>query len=1303
MSEQIYITENITEVSITSDNPTTIEINQTDNIIINDSGITMHPSMAQIQDVDLDPLPADGQVLTYDDISGMWQPENGVKRSNMLVVDIAGRGDYTTIKAACDQVATLTPGVNNQWVIQVQPGYYTEQPFAIPTYCLIKGMGQTPTGNVAHCVMISPVSPWVGGTFITLGSLAAIDNCGIAITLDATATADGIGLSGNGRYTRCWFQGVNSTAGVRNLKVIAGGVVLQECVVSVTGSNSTAVHCSDGSGIKYCWLYSSVAGTAIYAVVMTMANDDTNVSFVRFGANTGNFFNTDIKCDDGRVWALNSNYLTSTGDVRITDNAPLDKLSDVTITTPADNDLLQYDSVSGLWNNASLQNSGLLKLDQTTPQQGIGQFDINVKRSKTLVVDALGRGDYTTIKAACDYVATLTPGSTNQWVIEVLPGTYAEAAFTIPTYCLVRGLGQTPTGNVAHCVKITPVAPWTGGTFITMGSLAAIDNCGVELILDATATADGIGMSGTGRYTRLWVQGTNNASATRHLDLISGAITIHGSVLGSTSNNTNMIKTTGASVIKYCHISGPGSVGTTCNAIVATSGNTTVFFVRFGAAAGSNFNYDIQVTGGAVYVNNAPYKSATGAITHIDKWATSVSGLQEAVAATDVVSTLKGATGQTANLLEVKDSADAVLMSISAAGDLSFATDLGIRWAGGSKLYEQASPNRMLYQPNGDRFEVLNEGGNAFIAGFHGASSATNNRIIFYNGLVIGDGSYLTTAPPTLGAIIKGKVGVGTVSPASPLHIVTEAAEGTPTIASTVTAVFQRNASAGSNAEISIIAGTTGVASVAFGDKDAVTPGLLSFNNTSNAFYFYTNGAGTPGIFISNSNNVGINHISPLQKLDVNGNATADRMILKLNPAGATDAVPREWVESRTQNLITNGSGLMGDNYNFSGFTFDVIETHGGGGSFARYGAGLTVYSDELIPVDVQKYYRLILWGKSGNVNGTEYEAVNKQYAGICAYDADGNAIAPEHSLKYPGSVETTLAVALNPGDTTITLTDATGWNNGSTGTRRMVWWPYTNLKGYAYPNHTYTRNVSAHILWDAGAITGNVITLKVPWAGAALPVNTPVRNAHDTGSFKYIALGGGAVPNTWTRYEGYIGGLQPVYPESNIQFPMGTQYVKLLFLNNYTGPVGFNNRIRWSDIVFTEMSSWNLEGAIANKPGIVTTGAQVMGAGNKYFSHRISVGQVSTGGMLDVKPESIGTVCIISRGLAGQTGNLFEARNSSNAILAYIDAAGIVKAVGYKSSDNSAGLTQTVTVRNAAGDGTTVLTFKNGLLTGVV
>ena len=1059
----------------------------------------------------------------------------------------------------------------------------------------------------------------------------------------------------------------------------------------------------------------------------------------------------------------------------------LGEIRDVDLdVAPTDGQVLAFDETSSTWQPESLATvdlSPLLKIDQTTPQQGVGAFDINVKRSKMLTVDAGGRGDYTTIKAACDFVATQTPGSANQWVIQVLSGYYTEAPFTIPTYCLIQGLGQTPTGNSAHCVRITPTAPWLGGTFITVNSLGAIDNCGIIATLDATATSNGIIASGNGRYTRCWFQGTNSTNGTYNLKDMSGGVILQDCNVYVGGSNSTAIYFSAGGAVKQCWIYTAAS-GTNIIAINADGYNDdiNISFVRFGANSGNFFNYDIKVDAGRVHVLHSNYRTYTGDVREIGSAKNTLSGTLSAIAATDVVSTLKGAATQTANLLELKDSADAILMSISAAGKISGAAASGGNLTlessahatkgkilFGNSAYDEVN-NRLGIGTNAPTaklqvvtpaglisaftitdatYYTLTAGyqatGLAYFGGPTGTSVALKSNGVEVMRLAagyvginqtnpVGNLDIKTIAVNDVGIKIRGmtgqtgnllellnlstilsafdatgKLALGGATPRALLHVISSAGEGTPTIASTNIALFQRNATDASNVEISLIAGSaTGVASINFGDKDSATAGKISFNNTSNAFYFYTNNSGTPGLFISNANHVGINTLSPLQKLDVNGNATADRMILKLNPSGATDAVSKEWAESRTQNLITNGSGLMGDNYNFSGFTFDAVETHGGGGSFAYYGAGSTKFNDDLIPVDVQKYYRMILWGKSGNVDGTEYDATNKQYAGIAPIDADGNVVVPNFSLKHPGSVETTLAVALNPGDTTITLTDATGWNNGATGVRGIVWWPYTNLKGFTYPTYTYTRNTSSATLWAAGAITGNVITLTVPWAGVALPVNTPVRNFHATGTYKYIALGGPAVPNTWTRYEGYIGSEQPAYPESNTQFPFGTQYIKLLFLTNYTGPAGFNNRIRWSDIVFTEMSSWNLEGAIANKPGIVTTGAQVMGAGNKYFPAKISVGQITAVSMLDVKADSTGVTGIISRGIAAQTGNLFEARNSSDAILAYIDAAGIVKAAGYKSSDASAGLTQTVTVRNAAGDGTTVLTFKNGLLTGV-
>jgi len=69
----------------------------------------------------------------------------------------------------------------------------------------------------------------------------------------------------------------------------------------------------------------------------------------------------------------------------------------------------------------------------------------------------------------------------------------------------------------------------------------------------------------------------------------------------------------------------------------------------------------------------------------------------------------------------------------------------GLFWTGGSRLVEQRSSpesvNRMLYAPNGDVFEVLNEAGNSFMFGVYGNNAYANaNSIISYYDFVIGSG-----------------------------------------------------------------------------------------------------------------------------------------------------------------------------------------------------------------------------------------------------------------------------------------------------------------------------------------------------------------------------------------------------------------------------------------------------------------------------------------------------------------------------------------------------------------------------------
>lgn len=341
--------------------------------------------------------------------------------------------------------------------------------------------------------------------------------------------------------------------------------------------------------------------------------------------------------------------------------------------------------------------------------------------------------------------------------------------------------------------------------------------------------------------------------------------------------------------------------------------------------------------------------------------------------------------------------------------------------------------------------------------------------------------------------------------------------------------------------------------------------------------------------------------------------------------SGAQPLASNLYIQSRLQNLVTNGSGLLGNNYNFSGFSFDSVETHGGGGSFAKYGSA-TILSDELIPVDPERSYREVAWVKSGNTGGTEYAPTNKQYFGVALYDIDGLAMSTYHTMIYAGSSDTTLAADLNNGDTTITLTNATGWNNaGAYHERQIRWYGYTNSNGYTYPDYTYSRNTtsSAAIFpaynvqggslgaWAAGGISGNVITLTSPWTGGHIAAGTAVSNSSDGPTYKYITIYGVTVPNAWTRYEGYIGTLDTARSNSFTKFPYGTAYVKLLYLANHSSG-DTANRIRYSDVWFSEMSSRNLEEASATVPGVVSTGTQAW-AGAKTLAGNFTSATDST------------------------------------------------------------------------------------------
>lgn len=165
------------------------------------------------------------------------------------------------------------------------------------------------------------------------------------------------------------------------------------------------------------------------------------------------------------------------------------------------------------------------------------------------------------------------------------------------------------------------------------------------------------------------------------------------------------------------------------------------------------------------------------------------------------------------------------------------------------------------------------------------------------------------------------------------------------------------------------------------------------------------------------------------------------------------------YVQSRVGGLVTNGTGLLKNNENFSQFTFDPAEAYSGFGSFKITGSNQVTTMDEVIPVDPHGTYEFTFATKVED--GTK---TTKMYALVDCLDIDGSQILPMHVKTYA----VTLAEDLEAGSTTIKiipddvakLKAAAGWRWGSGELMYIAHGTYTSQSGYRYPEGTYSRKI---------------------------------------------------------------------------------------------------------------------------------------------------------------------------------------------------------------------------------------------------
>lgn len=277
-------------------------------------------------------------------------------------------------------------------------------------------------------------------------------------------------------------------------------------------------------------------------------------------------------------------------------------------------------------------------------------------------------------------------------------------------------------------------------------------------------------------------------------------------------------------------------------------------------------------------------------------------------------------------------------------------------------------------------------------------------------------------------------------------------------------------------------------------------------------------------------------------------NSSIGYLTTRLNTTDTSLYGIKPWVISRGENLLTNGTAFLRNNYNFSAFTFDGARAYGSSGSFTHAPLGSYVETDEYMPVNPDLRYLLSFFAES-SLNTGNY------YTYIACYDVDGLSISATQHM-YIANTLTTLSQTLNNGDTSVNLTSAANWINSAPGEphkRAFIFWNYTNSFGYKYPPLTYSRNYY-YDFWADGAVdyVNNRVLLRTPWAGGTIASGTQLSNGSAGGTYKYIGLIGQTIPTTWTAYTAYMNGTDYTGTNDCSKFSPGTATVKLGWLLDY-------------------------------------------------------------------------------------------------------------------------------------------------------
>lgn len=292
---------------------------------------------------------------------------------------------------------------------------------------------------------------------------------------------------------------------------------------------------------------------------------------------------------------------------------------------------------------------------------------------------------------------------------------------------------------------------------------------------------------------------------------------------------------------------------------------------------------------------------------------------------------------------------------------------------------------------------------------------------------------------------------------------------------------------------------------------------------------------------------------------------------------GPSSLVTQSYVAAAS-GLVANGTGYLGNGYNYpSTLAFSASDTPNLPGAFVKTGyySGPEEMTDA-IPVDPNRLYRVGAYIRqdlmAGDWSGFANGGRHAHYMGFCCYDADGQRIDAAHHMRHRhGGVDslTTLAQPLSPGDTSIFVADASGWNesDASAFERGVILFGYADAAGRSYAFYSRLEASDLFELGDVNKSTGE-IQLNQPFPGSlgnpgdgggVWPVGTRIANRSSGWNYKFAVLDDFLPPaaDQWYRIDSAIGGLDTSGTNAPANFAPGTVTVRPVWLLNYSNRSG--------------------------------------------------------------------------------------------------------------------------------------------------